>query len=353
MTFSASDLPLFAGVNPKVTARLNEDLIRHFIDGDVILKQGQTAKDVFLILRGSVRIEKNGVFLAKREANEIVGEQALIDDAARSADVIAQGAVEGLLLPEALVRELLANQKFAMNITRAISAKLRESTEERARRYRIGELLFAEFRAHLAPQLLEELLRRGENFGAPRNIQAVILFADIRSFTQRSATVDPMKLAQELGAYFNEIVKLIHESGGLVDKFIGDAVMAIWGYAGWDATFPSKVVSASAQMVRLGKGLTIGGAPVEIGVGVNCGQVFVGNIGSEVKRQFTVLGPPVNIASRIQDACKTLEKSILIGPDLYALLPEDLQARCVSHENQPIRGSDPLTLHSFDPEVSS
>ena len=133
------------------------------------------------------------------------------------------------MLPKALTELLFANSVFCQNILRHLSTKLAESTSERAFRYRNEIMLFAEFRAHLSPTVANRLLATGRSYGEPRFIDGVILLADIRSFTALSANMAPEQVAAELDPYLDAAVEIIHRYEGLVDKFIGDAVLAIFG----------------------------------------------------------------------------------------------------------------------------
>src|SRR5262249_26104650 len=158
------------------------------------------------------------------EAMAIVGEKTFIDDVPHSADVVAQGFVKVLVLPRHLVLELMNDKAFIHNLLRTVSGKLREATDERAQHYLRENLLFSEFRAHQYDEVVSTLLETGEDYGKPRYIEdAVILFADIRSFSDRSANMRAEDIACQLNPYLESVVEIIHRYGGLVDKFIGDA----------------------------------------------------------------------------------------------------------------------------------
>jgi adenylate cyclase len=95
--------------------------------------------------------------------------------------------------------------------------------------------------------------------------------------------------------------------------------------------------------------MRFGGVPISIGVGLNAGQVFIGNIGSAGKRQFTVLGSPVNLAARFEGETKSLGAPIVVGQDFFARLPPGHQTLLVPHENRPIKGADPQTVYAYTP----
>jgi adenylate cyclase len=141
---------------------------------------------------------------------------------------------------------------------------------------------------------------------------------------------------------------VIHRHEGLVDKFIGDAVMAIWGFIPGERD-PVQAFSCAKEMVETARRMFFGGKPIMIGIGLNAGQVFIGNVGGEGKRQFTVLGMPVNLTARYQNETKVLDTPIVMGKAFYDRLPPDLQKHLVIHENRLIKGADPQTIYTYTP----
>ena len=105
-------------------------------------------------------------------------------------------------------------------------------------------------------------------------------------------------------------------------------------------------------MVKVAASMQFGGQPISIGVGLNAGRVFIGNIGGHGKRQFTVLGSPVNLASRYEGHSKTITTPIVMGEAFQKLLPPDLQSRVVAHHEQVIPGAASQTLYSYDPTTA-
>jgi class 3 adenylate cyclase len=95
--------------------------------------------------------------------------------------------------------------------------------------------------------------------------------------------------------------------------------------------------------------MQFGGHPIRIGVGINTGKVFSGNVGNESKKQFTVLGMPVNLAARFESMAKELNASIVMGEAFYNALPSDIQVLLTPHAKQDIKGADPQTLYTFNP----
>lgn len=345
------DIPLFAGLSPMTLRAVNPAMLKHFKHGETIFRHGDDEKYLVVLLEGQVCIYRGGVFLASRTAPTVVGEQAFIDETDRSATLVGQGVVKALVLPEAIANELMRDGIFIQNLLRIVSFKLREATEERERHYRREELLFSEFKAHASDEMVDSLLATGLDYGSPRFIDdAVILFSDIRDFTTRSAGMSPVDMAEQLSPYLSEIVDIIHRHGGLVDKFIGDAVMAVWGYTAADQK-AENAFKCAREMVRVAASMSFGGQPIRIGVGLNAGKVFSGNVGSQAKKQFTVLGSPVNLAARFESKSKDLEAPVVVGSDFYSALPSEIQLLLKRHADQDIRGDGHQTLYTFDPEA--
>lgn len=151
--------------------------------------------------------------------------------------------------------------------------------------------MIAAFNSHLAPDITARLLSSGDEYGKPRLIQGVVLFADVRGFTTTSRALPPDTLASQLGEYLDEMVKILLDHHAYVDKFIGDAVMGVWGFPFVTKNQATEAFACAKQMVERAAEKAIGGNPVKIGVGLSAGTIFCGNIGSDLKRQFTVLGP--------------------------------------------------------------
>jgi class 3 adenylate cyclase len=328
-----ADLDLFSGVP---AALCEPAVMRHYADGEVILTSGTAADKLVVLMRGFAEIREDGVYIAMRPAVRLLGELALIDGQPRTASVIARGMVTTHEFAVADATALLDHPAFLANLARELAWKLRGATAERAIQYRQHQLLFGEFRAHVSAEVLQQLLAAG-NLGAPRRSDVVALFADIRGFTTKTLTIAPDQLLAELGTFLDRAVDVIHAHGGMVDKFIGDCVMALWGYAPHpdDA---ARAVAAAEALVCAARGLTVGGEPLRIGVGVESGLAMLGVVGSAGKRQFTALGVPVNLAARLQEETKRIGIPIAIGPDLASRIPDGIRSRLGTPITTDIRG---------------
>jgi len=171
-----------------------------------------------------------------------------------------------------------------------------------------------------AARVLSAPLRR--NVG--ETIQAALLFADLRGFTALSENSPPSDVISALDAWFDRIAGAVHAFGGEVLKFIGDGVLAIFPvFEGatrnaCDAALRA-TSAARAGMARLDKEREQQGLPpLPFGVALHLGEVFWGNIGAADRLDFTAIGPSVNLVSRLEGLCRTLEKTVLVSGALAA-----------------------------------
>ncbi|MDR0455905.1 MAG: adenylate/guanylate cyclase domain-containing protein [Treponema sp.] len=193
--------------------------------------------------------------------------------------------------------------------------------------------------------------------GLPKH--ATIFFSDIRGFTEKSENFTKAfgndasdRIVYWLNEYLTEMVKCVEETGGVVDKFIGDAVMAHWGTA-YTAGSPREdafncvkaallMRSALRKMNRNREEKNWGNPPIRIGCGINTGIVTAGQIGSELRMEYTVIGDPVNLASRVEALNKPLGTDILITEDTWNLLKdklivEEMPSVTVKGKEKPVR----------------
>lgn len=154
------------------------------------------------------------------------------------------------------------------------------------------------------------------------NREVTVFFSDLRNFTGMSEKMKPEEVVEFLNQYFTEMVECIYLTQGIVDKFIGDAVMAHWGALVHDGNEAKNSINAALLMRRALiefnlKGKEIGRPFTRFGCGINSGPVIVGQIGSEKKLEFTVIGDAVNLASRIEYLNKEFGTDILISESTY------------------------------------
>jgi len=142
-------------------------------------------------------------------------------------------------------------------------------------------------------------------------------------------------------------VSVIHRHEGIVDKFIGDAVFAFWGIAPGKSDPIEQAFACARALLQTASKMSFGGTPLILGIGLNAGRVFSGNVGSEEKRQFTVLGHPVNMAARYEGVTKELHASIVLGEEFAHRLPPTLFALLQKHERVAIKGASIQTVYTY------
>jgi len=150
-----------------------------------------------------------------------------------------------------------------------------------------------------------------------------VLFSDIRGFTSMSENMTAEEVSYILNEYFSEMEPIITKYNGVINKFIGDAVMAIFGEPIQDINHAQNAVKCAYEMLKRveylrEKWLFEGKPKIEIGIGINTGEAFVGNIGSEKRLEYTVIGDTVNLASRIEGYNKVYKTNLLVSSSTYS-----------------------------------
>ena len=192
------------------------------------------------------------------------------------------------------------------------TATLGASIDNRNRATRLLERAFNLLRRYFSPQIIESILSR-ESW---EDVQAIserkevtILFGDLRGFTALSERLEPEETAQLLNEYFDAMTEEIFKQDGTLDKFIGDAVMAIFGDPFWYPDHPERAFKAAIAMQQRMRELQSlwqaeGREGTGMGIGVSTGHAIVGNIGAKTRIEYTAIGSTVNIASRMTDIAR-------------------------------------------------
>jgi class 3 adenylate cyclase len=184
------------------------------------------------------------------------------------------------------------------------------------------------FQKYVPQNVIEEFFSSPDpNMLRGKNMSLAILFSDIRSFTTISESYanTPDRLVESLNRYFSGQVDIIMNRNGIVDKYIGDAIMAFWGAPVKHDNDALQSVLAALEMIDALAGFNetqrqLGLKEFHIGVGINYGLATVGNIGSERKMDYTVIGDNVNLASRMEGLTKTYQSELLITESLHGEL---------------------------------
>jgi adenylate cyclase len=175
---------------------------------------------------------------------------------------------------------------------------------------------------YMDPGLADQLLAGGEDILGGKNALATILFSDIRKFTTLTEELGAQGTVSLLNEYFTIMVDCIQKEGGMLDKFIGDAIMAAFGTPVAHEDDADRAVRAAISMIRALNAWNVkraeeGKKPVHMGIGINTDMIVSGNIGSPKRMDYTLIGDGVNLASRLESLCKEYHASILISENTY------------------------------------
>ncbi len=183
------------------------------------------------------------------------------------------------------------------------------------------------FQQYVSPEVIRRLLADPERV-KPRKTAVTVLFSDIRGFTTISESLDAQELADLLNGYLTEMTRIIFQHQGTLDKYIGDAVMALWGAPFEEPTHAERGCEAAlhmlARLTELQEEWRKRGQPVlDIGIGLNTGIASVGNMGSSLRYGYTAMGDTVNLSSRLEGLNKEYGTRILISEATYMALHTD------------------------------
>jgi adenylate cyclase len=178
------------------------------------------------------------------------------------------------------------------------------------------------FGQYLSPEVIRRLLLN-PRLVEPRKTEITVMFSDIRGFTTISEKLDAQELALFLNGYLSDMTRIVFDTRGTLDKYIGDAVMAFWGAPYEDGQHAVQACSGALEMMKrvreLQKQWAAEGKPaLDIGIGLNSGVASVGNMGSELRYGYTALGDAVNLSSRLEGLNKDYGTHIIVNESTYA-----------------------------------
>jgi len=218
-----------------------------------------------------------------------------------------------------------------------------ENTNQMILGLRERERIKKAFGKYMSPTVADAVLNsEQETHLGGREVMVAILFTDLRDFTPLSEKCSPQEVVALLNAYFTMVVSAVHRHGGVLDKFIGDSAMAVYGLGGREDAHAAAVQTAFDildGLDLLNRALAEEGRPtLRNGVGVHCGSVVAGNIGSEERLEYTVIGDAVNTAARLESLTKSLPSALAVSADAYNALPPEIQRRMVYLQDYDLKG---------------
>jgi adenylate cyclase len=241
------------------------------------------------------------------------------------------------------------------------------SAEEKGTRKSLGSLLMIEdissekrmkstMSRYMDPAIADRLLANGEDLLGGKSVTATVLFSDVRGFTTITEELGAQGTVSLLNEYFTVMVDCITKQGGMLDKFIGDAIMAAFGLPVPHDDDEDRAVRAAISMVTElrrwnAQRIASGRKPVDIGIGLNTDVVVSGNIGSPKRMDYTIIGDGVNLAARLESACKQYAARILISENTFAKLRGTYRVReadrvIVKGKTEPVCIYEVLDYHT-------
>ncbi len=209
---------------------------------------------------------------------------------------------------------------------------------------------------YMDPGIADQLLAGGEDVLGGKSVMATVLFSDVRGFTTITEELGAHGTVTLLNEYFTIMVDCIQKQGGMLDKFIGDAIMAVFGLPVGHDDDADRAVRATIAMItdlrawNVGR-LAQGKKPIDMGIGLNTDTVVSGNIGSPKRMDYTIIGDGVNLAARLESACKQYGARILISANTFAALRGTYRAReadqvVVKGKTEPVGVFELLDYHT-------
>jgi len=208
------------------------------------------------------------------------------------------------------------------------------------------------FGKFVSMEIAQKLMAEGEIDLEGEEIETTVMFTDIRGFTSFSENYSPKELVEFLNQYFSYITEPIHQYRGVVNKFIGDSVMAIFSPIFGVENHAEAAVQAALGIRQALKEFNAQSnyPAIRHGIGIHTGLLIAGNVGASNRKEYTVIGDTVNVASRIESQTKIMDKDILLSQDTYQLIPQGKFSPGVFEEQETvtIRGKrDKVKLFSI------
>jgi class 3 adenylate cyclase len=204
------------------------------------------------------------------------------------------------------------------------------------------EFIKSTFGRYVSKDVMNDILDGNISLGGEKR-ELSILFSDIRGFTTLSEGLDPMDLVNLLNAYFTRMDKAISDSGGSINKYLGDGILAIFGAPKrLENSALSAVESAHEKLDQLVEFNKTQGSSLNIGIGIHTGEVIVGNIGSENRTEYTVIGESVNLSDKIESLTKVYGQKILITDPTAKKLPKEYILKAI----------DKITIKTSQPPMA-
>ena len=223
---------------------------------------------------------------------------------------------------------------------------------EAAEKRRVSHL----FTQYVSKDVLNEVLHNYKEYlksSTGQKVELTVLFSDIRGFTTMSETAPPEKVVEMLNIHFSVMAGIILKHNGTIDKYIGDAIMAFWGAPVRTEDHAERAVLAAVEMVEglneINRTLKERGFDMEvkIGIGINTGVATIGNIGSDQKKNYTVVGDTVNLSSRLESITKEYKTPLILSEYTYEKIKNTIE--CTLLGSTKVKGREqPVIIYTVD-----
>jgi adenylate cyclase len=226
----------------------------------------------------------------------------------------------------------------------AVGVQLRRQFEASITAATARDRITSLFGQHVSPQVVERLIAEGA--GTHSDIRHVaVMFVDFRSFTAGARSRSPQEVVDRLDGAFAVLVDILDRHGGIVNKFLGDGFLALFGAPFESEDSAHRAVAAAREMLAANESFNQATSwPLRIGIGIHFGEVVAGNIGSPRRKEYTVIGDTVNFAARLESLNKEFNSQLLISAAVRDALDE-AGSDAVSLGEVAIRGYDrPMTV---------
>ncbi len=265
--------------------------------------------------------------------------------------LVATVALSLLMWMDADIVMPVANSIVMIALLYAVNISYGYFVESRTKRQITG--LFGQY---VPSELVEEMAKHPESVSMEgESREMTILFSDVRGFTTISEGLDPKELTLLMHDFLTPLSRIVYKHRGTIDKYMGDCIMAFWGAPLLDPDHARNAILAAIEMQKTLRSLQPffkerGWPEIRAGIGINTGRVSVGNMGSEVRVAYTVMGDEVNLASRLEGITKQYEVELIVGENTRNAVPDfvyrELDHVRVKGKDRPVAIYEPLGLAS-------
>jgi len=331
----------------------NESILRSTSEGMITLSKARELVTVNLAAAKILRLPESALIGQAAEAVFGAANPWLLEAVAR-----VEQTGQSQISVDAGVR-LVDGDTVSVNLT---AVPLLNAAQEAIGSMLILEDISAEKRVkstmarYMSKEVVDQLLQAGEDQLGGKDQKITVLFSDVRSFTTMSEAMGARETVSMLNEYFATMVDVIFNHGGILDKYIGDAIMALFGAPFRGPNDADNALTVANEMMIalqvLNRARTEAGkVPLQIGIGLSTGNVVVGNIGSPKRMEYTVIGDSVNLASRLEGATKYYGAGILISEGTVQDLTQDFLLReidlmRVKGKERPVAVYESLGYHT-------